>query len=102
MEFFMSDRMNNFINNSIISGACIGGIYALINVGPGAVVPFAFIGGTFAGAVVIGASVVLVIVFTKLMNVLRSLFLVLLVKFQHRSQHHHKLNRKHPQQNRSR
>ena len=51
MEFFMSDRINNFINNSIISGACIGGAFGFIAVGPSVAIPLAFLGGTVAGAV---------------------------------------------------
>ncbi len=47
----MSDRINNFINNSIISGACIGGAFGFIAVGPSVAIPLAFLGGTVAGAV---------------------------------------------------
>ncbi len=47
----LSDSMNDLINNSIIAGVVIGGGYALIFSGAGAVVPYAFLGGTVVGAV---------------------------------------------------
>ena len=53
----MSDRMNNFINNSIIAGACIAGAVGFFVFSPGTVVPLAVVGGVVGGFVagVVGA-----------------------------------------------